>query len=293
METLSNWGRASTGQLAEVAGLLDQPHPGPLMRRLLGVASQLARRDLEDGNPRLAHDMLAHARRSLRDLPGDMSALLYTTDAWTCAALGEYRQMSRCLDEAACTAGDADSLFGAAELAGIAGACYEILASRVPRPQRSGHITQAEDRITEALRIRNPLYARSRALDLAGLANVRLVQGEPDEAMRTASEALDLAAGLRSDRVARRVHALAIRALDMYPAVPAVTEFSEVVRSQLPVAPPTEKPGSSQWSGRSTEHGPSTAARGSAWTSSTSSSPTGNGTSSTSPGWPGPSPRPS
>jgi tetratricopeptide (TPR) repeat protein len=202
------------------------------------AVNAMARRVLEDGNPWLAHDMLRHALRSLRDLPGDMTALLYTTDAWTCATLGDYGQMALCLEEAAALTGSLGSLFGAAELAGIAGACYETLASRVRQPEQASHLAQAEACITEALRLRDPFYARSRVLDLAGLANVRLGQGEPEEAMRTASRALITAAGLRSDRAARRVHSLAIRALDLYPAAPAVTEFAELVRSRLPVALP-------------------------------------------------------
>jgi hypothetical protein len=202
------------------------------------AVNAMARRVLDDGNPWLAHDMLRHALRSLRDLPGDMTALLYTTDAWTCATLGDYGQMALCLEEAASLTGGPDSLFGAAELAGIAGACYETLAARVRQPERASHIAQAEACITEALQLREPFYARSRVLDLAGLANVRLVQGEPEEAIRTASEALSTAVGLRSDRATRRVHGLAIRALELYPGVPAVAEFTEVVRSRLPVAPP-------------------------------------------------------
>jgi hypothetical protein len=201
------------------------------------TVNAMARRMLEEGDSGQAHLMLVHALASLRELPGDMTALLLTTDAWACATRGDYRQMERCLEEAASLAGGAGSLFGEAELAGIAGACYESLAARVPGPERARHIAQAEARISEALRLRDPLYARSRVLDLTGLANLRLVQGEPDEAMRTASEALGAAAGLRSARAARRVHALAIRALDLYPEVDAVADLAEMVRSELPVAP--------------------------------------------------------
>jgi hypothetical protein len=167
-----------------------------------------------------------------------MTALLYTTDAWTCAFLGEYGQMARSLEGAASLTGGPGSVFGAAEFAGIAGACYETLAARALQPQRASHIAQAETRITDALRLRDPFYARSRVLDLAGLAHVRLLQDEPEEAMRIASQALATASGMRSDRAARRVHHLAVRAVELYPQVAAVTEFTEMVRSSMPVAPP-------------------------------------------------------
>ena len=268
-----------TGQLSEVAGILARPHPAPLRRRLLSVASQLAltiasmaadsgdkgatyrylglaldaareardaslgaraanaiaRRILDDGDPAAALGLLRHARTSLRGLPGEMTAMLYTTEAWTCATLGDYEQMAPCLDLAAGLAGEPGGLFGAAELAGISGACFESLAARNRSPRRAAHAAQAEWHITDALRLREPFYARSRVLDLAGMANVRLCQGEPGEAMRTAGDALESAAALRSGRAARRVHALAIRALEQFPRVPEVAEFADRVRSRLPV----------------------------------------------------------
>jgi hypothetical protein len=272
--------KAAAGQLAEVAALLARPHPAPLRRRLLGVASQLAltiasmaadsgrmpaayrylglsldaareardatlgaraanaiaRRVLDDGDPQTALGLLGHARRSLRGLPGEMTALLCTTQAWTCATLGDYEQMAPCLEQAASHAGGPGSLFGTAELAGMAGACFEALAARSSPPHQAAHIARAEAQITDALRLRDGYYARSRVLDLVGLANVRLMQGEPEEAMRAGSQALDAATALRSDRAARRVHKLAIRALDVYPHVPAVAHLADAVRSRLPIA---------------------------------------------------------
>ena len=272
--------KAAAGQLAEVAALLARPHPAPLRRRLLGVASQLAltiasmaadsghtlsayrylrlsleaareardatlgaraanaiaRRVLEDGDPHTALSLLQHARQSLRDLPAEMTALLCTTQAWTCAALGDYEQMAPCLEQAAANAGGPGSLFGTAELAGMAGACHEALAARSNPPHRATHIARAAAHITDALRLRDGYYARSRVLDLAGLANVRLLQGEPEEAAQAGTQAIDAATALRSDRAARRVHTLAIRALDQYPGVPAVADLADAVRSRLPIA---------------------------------------------------------
>jgi hypothetical protein len=271
--------KTAAGQLADVSELIGRPHPAPLRRRLLSVASMLAltiasmsadcgdtadayrylgaaleaareahdaalgaraanaiaRRMLDDGDAAGALGLLRHARACLRDLPGEMTALLVTSEAWTCAALGYHDQMARGLDQAAETAGAPGSLFGPAELAGISGACFESLAMR-PGKQRPAYTASAEQHITKALRLRESFYARSRALDLAGLANVRLCQDEPGEAVRIAGDALEAAAGLRSGRAARRVHSLAIRALGEYPAVTEVTEFADMVRSRLPVA---------------------------------------------------------
>lgn len=272
--------KAVIGQLSEVAGILSRPHPAPLRRRLLGVASQLAlviahmsadanddtaayrylgialdaaregrdasqgaraanaiaRRILNDGDPAAALGLLRYARESLRDLPGEMTAMLYTTEAWTCASLGDYGQMAACLDRAADLPGEPSALFGAAELAGISGACFEVLATSARPPQRAAYAAQAEEHIAAALSLREAFYVRSRVLDLVGLANVRLCQGEPDEAMKTARDALESAVALRSGRTSRRMHALAIRALEQFPKVPQVTEFADTVRFRLPVA---------------------------------------------------------
>jgi len=54
---------------------------------------------------------------------------------------------------------------------------------------RAASAKQAAAQITTALELREPYYVRSRVLDLAGLARVRLIQGEPEEAMSTAGRA--------------------------------------------------------------------------------------------------------
>jgi hypothetical protein len=190
---------------------------------------------LDDGNAQGALSLLRHARASLRGLPAEMTALLATSEAWTCAALGDYEQMAPCLSLAAESAGGPGSLFGPAELAGISGACYEALAT-CPGPARARYAALAGQYISDALGLRAAFYARSRALDLCGLANVRLCQGEPAEAVRVASDALDTAARLRSGRAARRVHSLAIRALSDYPRVPEAGHLADAVRSRLPAA---------------------------------------------------------
>lgn len=64
---------------------------------------------------------------------------------------------------------------------------------------------------------RAPVYVRSRALDLVGLAEVRLCQRELEEALAAGGLALEQACRLPSARTRRRVHRLAIRALEGFP----------------------------------------------------------------------------
>lgn len=108
-------------------------------------------------------------------------------------------------------------LFGPAELAGISGACFEALAASSPGSRRPALAARAERHIGDALALREPFYVRSRVLDLAGLAKVRLCQDEPGEAVRVAAGAPETAVSLRSGSASRRLHALAIRALEVPP----------------------------------------------------------------------------
>jgi transcriptional regulator with XRE-family HTH domain len=145
--------QAAAGQLADLAALIGTPHPLPLRRRLLSVASMLAltvasmsadsgdtaaaygylgaaleaareardpvlgaraanaiaRRMLDDGDAPGALELLRHARASLQGLPAEMTALLATGEAWTCAASGDYEHMAPCLNLAAETTGAAGS----------------------------------------------------------------------------------------------------------------------------------------------------------------------------------------
>jgi hypothetical protein len=78
--------------------------------------------------------------------------------------------MASCLDRAGTLVGHSASLFGAAEFAGISGACFEVLAGRASPSRRAAHARQAERHISVALDLRQPFYVRSRVLDLAWLS---------------------------------------------------------------------------------------------------------------------------
>jgi transcriptional regulator with XRE-family HTH domain len=198
------------------------------------AANAIARRILDAGRPQDAVTLLRHARASLRGIRPPEEALLYATEAWASARLGDRAATDACLDQSAGLA-DAAGSTGPAEVAGVAGACYETLAAASEGTARAQAAAQAGHRIAAALEQRDPYYVRSRVLDLAGLARVRLLQDEPDEAMSVATQALDAASGLRSRRTARRIHTLAISAIDLYPQASPVADFADSVRARLPL----------------------------------------------------------
>jgi hypothetical protein len=204
------------------------------------VVNALARQLVADGYTTEAIGLLQQARPALRRRGPDSSALLAGCAAWALAFTGSYDSVARVLDQVTALADDTPGhpLFGAPEIAGTAGACCEVLALRGHGPQSARCATLAAEHITTALGSREPFYVRSRVLDLLGLANVRLAQREPEEAVRTATLSLEQIATLRSSRARHRVHRFAVRALTRFPQSPQAREFAEKVRATIPAVPP-------------------------------------------------------
>ncbi len=202
------------------------------------VVSALARQLVADGRATEAAGLLRYAPQALRRRGPGSSALLAGCAAWSLAFTGSYDSVARALDQAAELAGGSPGhpLFGPPEIAGTAGACCEVLALRGHGPRSARCANLAADHITTALDSREPFYVRSRVLDLLGLANVRLAQREPEEAIRTAALSLEQVTALRSSRARRRVHQFAVRALTRFPQSAQAREFAEQVRATVPAA---------------------------------------------------------
>ncbi len=204
------------------------------------VVNALARQLVADGRTTEAIGLLQQARPALRRRGPDSSAMLTGCAAWALAFTGSYDSVARALDQVASLAGDTPGhpLFGPPEIAGTAGACCEVLALRDHGPRSARCATLAAEHITTALGSREQFYVRSRVLDLLGLANVRLAQREPEEAVRLATLSLEQIATLRSSRARHRVHQFAVRAVTRFPQYPQAREFAEKVRATIPAAPP-------------------------------------------------------
>lgn len=202
------------------------------------AVSATARQLLADGRARDAVGLLRLGQQCLREIEADSAALLVAGEAWGYAHLGRPDAVASALDCAvlltASIRGDS-RLFGPAEMAGISGACFELLALRCGGPSAGKHANHAAEQIMAALDGRERFYVRSHVLDLLGLASVRITQREPREAVETASLALGYAAGLRSARVSRRFHHLAVRGLEKFPKVAEISQFAEQVRAGVAV----------------------------------------------------------
>ena len=203
------------------------------------AVNALARQLVADGRATAAIGLLQQARPALRRRSPASSAMLAGSAAWALAFTASYDSVARVLDQATALAGDTPGhpLFGAPEIAGTAGACCEVLALRGHGLQSARCATLAAEHIATALGSREPFYVRSRVLDLLGLANVRLAQREPEEAVRTAALSLEQIATIRSSRARHRVHQFAVRALTRFPQSAQAREFAEKVRATVPAVP--------------------------------------------------------
>ena len=90
--------------------------------------------------------------------------------------------------------------YGDADAHALTGVGLAILARHSPR-----HQGPAIRSLTSALTLRPVAAARSRAFELAALAAVRLHAGEPEQALATAWQAVELAEALQSRRVVERL----------------------------------------------------------------------------------------
>lgn len=142
------------------------------------------------------------------------SALLCANEAWAYGILGNSEQARRSLGRAEDELGrinDADdrpwiSFFGGTDLTALAGMMHLELATHV-RP--TGHLDQAEERLTASICGRGEAMPRSRALELAGLAVAHLFEGNTSQGLALGHDAVDLADRLRSVRVWQRFMPLA------------------------------------------------------------------------------------
>jgi hypothetical protein len=117
--------------------------------------------------------------------------------------------------------------FDEAELAGVIGG---RLLDFTHRDRKHGD--QAVAAIGRAIQLRRPRRLRSTALDQLGLAEARILQGEPDEAARLGHQAVDTVEATHSGRV--RVKLIELhRHTEAYAPVPSVGDLRERVTTIL------------------------------------------------------------
>jgi hypothetical protein len=125
------------------------------------------------------------------------------------------------------------SFFTEAELNGENGHSFRDLAYRYPQltEQAAKNIDRAVD-----LHSTHDAYLRSRALNVVGMATVRLQQREPEAAVGYLHTAVELVQRLRSKRVEDRLRTTVGNLFARYPDVRSVREAHERAVAVLPAA---------------------------------------------------------
>lgn len=169
-----------------------------------------------------------------------VQAMLYALEARAYANLGDAENCRRAISHAEdLFPGDAPSpgdptwiaFFDEAELHGENGHSYRDLAYRFPALTE-----QADTAIDRAVALfsKDEDHIRSRALNVVGMATVRLQQREPEAAVSFVHAASELVQRLRSKRVEDRLRTTVANILARYPDLRVVREAHERVTTLLP-----------------------------------------------------------
>jgi transcriptional regulator with XRE-family HTH domain len=159
-------------------------------------------------------DGLELARTALYSLPwnahGGVRAELHGLEARSFAELGKashaLRSIEACLEAYRDTSGalpDWGHYLNQAEVDCFAANAFISLALHEPnRRQAAAYARSAERYTLSAQRSRTELFVRSRVFDMLRLAKVRLAQGEPEEGVRVAANAIWQSQDVRSSLIA-------------------------------------------------------------------------------------------
>lgn len=181
---------------------------------------------------RVAQDRVnGHATPAVR-------AMLYTREAWGYAMQGRLAAFRRVTSRAEDCLRDVQpdsepywiSYFNEAELAGVTGGRLLTVAHQVPACAEN-----AAAWLSQAVALRGSNALRSAALDQIGFAEVKLIQGELDEAARLGHQALDTVERTQSSRVRVKLAELR-RYAETWASAPPMTALCERIGSVLRVS---------------------------------------------------------
>lgn len=170
-------------------------------------------------------------------------ALLYAMEARAYATIGEGNRCARAIRLAEdsfsdCRLGDNDPdwlrFFSSAELNAENAHSYRDLAYHSGRGELYTRMSAPVMETAVDLFRQDPTHVRSYAFNLVGMASVHLLQNEPEQAVVMAEKALDIAAGVRSERLNTRVRKTAEAAAQQYRGVAEVNRLSERVVKAIP-----------------------------------------------------------
>lgn len=170
-------------------------------------------------------------------------SLLYAMEARAYATIGEVNRCSRAVRLSEDTFSDIHNgddtppwlrFFSTAELNAENAHSYRDLAYTSSRG--TAMATMAEPLMTKAVDLfrQDGDHVRTYAFNLVGMASVRLLQNEPEEAARYCEEAVDIAKKVRSERLNTRVRKTSEAASRDFRGAPGVDRLAERVVQDIP-----------------------------------------------------------
>ncbi|WP_367124024.1 hypothetical protein [Streptomyces phytohabitans] len=216
------------------------------------VLSDMSRQMIHLGRPEDALELIHLAQYGSREgATARTQAMLHAVEARAYANMGQPGKCKRAVRMAEDTFEDIDGFapepdwirfFSAAELHAENAHSYRDLAYSAGRsPTYASLAEPAMERAIELYRrevaesaAEGGGHQRSYALNLIGMASVHLLQKDPERCASRASEAMDVARRLRSERVNNRIRRTAATAARDFGQVPAVARLTERLSRELP-----------------------------------------------------------
>ncbi|MCZ0986701.1 hypothetical protein [Streptomyces diastatochromogenes] len=209
------------------------------------ILSSMSRQMIHLGRPDDALELIHLAQYGSRDCASPRTqSMLYAMEARAYANMGQPGKCKRAVRMAEDTFGEADEwdepdpdwirFFSEAELYGENSHSFRDLAYVAGRSPT--YASLAEPLMEQAVELfaKDSEHQRSYALNLIGMATVHLLQREPERSTEYASQAMDIAKKVRSERVNTRIRKTVDTAVRDFGDLSAVVDLTDQLAVDLP-----------------------------------------------------------
>ncbi|QHA07091.1 hypothetical protein GQF42_30730 [Streptomyces broussonetiae] len=209
------------------------------------ILSSMSRQMIHLGRPDDALELLHLAQYGSRDCASPRTqAMLYAMEARAYANMGQPGKTKRAVRMAESTFAEADEwdepdpdwirFFSEAELYGENSHSFRDLAYVAGRSPTYASLAEPLMQRAVELFAKDPEHQRSYALNLIGKATVHLLQREPELGTAYASQAMEIAKKVRSERVNTRIRKTVDTAVRDYGDLATVTDLTDQLAVDLP-----------------------------------------------------------
>ncbi|AGS72060.1 hypothetical protein [Streptomyces collinus] len=211
------------------------------------VLSSMSRQMIHLGRPDDALELIHLAQYGSRDCAGPRTqSMLYAMEARAYANMGQPGKCKRAVRMAEDTFAEADEwdepdpdwirFFSEAELYGENSHSFRDLAYVAGRSPAYASLAEPLMQRAVELFAKDAEHQRSYALNLIGMATVHLLRREPERSTDFASQAMEIARKVRSERVNTRIRKTVDTAVRDFGDLTAVADLTDQLAADLPEA---------------------------------------------------------